>query len=420
MESIVERLETIQKEWLALYEADGKISDEKLTTVSELIDEMETVSNSNAQTYSELVRRQNELKNELQKYTDKPISQELDEKIQQLNQAADNIISEYEVMGRNLDALRQFVSYWKNIGTNKNGGKAQTAGKIPSTVVERIDKLNYPVDKVNSTIWDCFANDSKGQIKFAIKAEREGSRIPLNILYSIDFSAIDKELKITKSLSPFDKRVYIAIAGLYSVGFSFVSLTQIHYAMGGTTRPGKKEMKKIRLSILKMIAAQIYINNEQEITVYQNYVRFVYFGPLLPCEVQTAYTNGQLSDGVIHIFREPPVMTFARQRKQISTIAIKVLQSPISKTDANLRIEDYLIERVCRAKKNAQQKNLKKIMWETLFEKTKITDAKQRKRTPEKVEKLLSHMVDCEMIKKYEIRCDGIAFEFDSEASAET
>ena len=75
------------------------------------------------------------------------------------------------------------------------------------------------------------------------------------------------------------------------------------------------------------------------------YNHFRYDAALLPLERMQAIVNGQTVDSAFHLFREPPLITFAKERKQVTTIERKVLQTPISKTNQNLLIEDYLLER---------------------------------------------------------------------------
>ena len=103
-------------------------------------------------------------------------------------------------------------------------------------------------------------------------------------------------------------------------------------------------------------------------------------------------------------------MTFAKQRRQITTITVKALQSPISKTDANLLIDDYLIERIAQAKSGRQPK---KILYSKIYEHAQITTKMQRSRAPEKIKTYLEHYKACGLIADYAILEDGIKVSFD-------
>ena len=132
-----------------------------------------------------------------------------------------------------------------------------------------------------------------------------------------------------------------------------------------------------------------------------------YDASLLPFERISAYINGQLTESAIHLFREPPLVSFARERNQITTISRQLLESPINKTDANLLLEDYLIERIGRMKNTKSNAPLK-MLFKTIYEKCAITTAKQKQRAPEKIRRYLDHYKKCGWIKGYKEDTDGI------------
>ncbi len=281
---------------------------------------------------------------------------------------------------------------------------------LPTSKAKRAEIVEYPLDKVNSTIWNLL-QEKEGSIKrLPLKVEKDGSKKQLTTFFSIDFKNLEETgLKITKKLLPFDKRVYIAISALYNAGNEIMTLTQIHYAMGNTERPAKSHLEKINNSITKMWNARVKIDNAEEATAY-NYPRFLIreFSPL-EIERVTAVVNGKMADSAIRVLREPQIMTFAKQRRQITTLTVKVLQSPISKTDANLIIDDYLIERIAAAKKGNKPS---KILYTTLYEKTGITEKKQKQRAPEKIKTYLDHYKSCGLITGYKMLKDGIQIEY--------
>lgn len=282
---------------------------------------------------------------------------------------------------------------------------AITKNTIPTVTAKKADFIEFPIDKVNATIWGLLESDTGGQL--AIKAEKAGSKKEINIMYSIDFDELDKAgITITKRLTPFDKRVYIAISSLFNAGNNVISLSQIYYLIGGIKRPNATDIKKINDAVTKMRSASIYVNNEQEAASYK-YPHFKYDGYLLPIERITASVNGKVSEAAIHIFREPPVMTFAKDRKQVTTISKKLLQSPVSKTDANIAIDDYLIERISHAKKGTQPK---RILWETICENTGNTEKKQKQRLKEKVNRYMEHYKTCGFISSFSTDDKGIIF----------
>lgn len=284
--------------------------------------------------------------------------------------------------------------------------EAKEEGKLGRVTAIRAKEIEYPLDKPNSYIWQLLEKDTSGQITFEMATRKDRSKgISLEALYAIDFDGLGNDIQITKRLLPFDKRVYIAVSALFNAGNNIITLSQIYYAMGNVGRPSANQLQKINNAITKMTGARIFFDNEQEAKKYK-YTRFKYDGSLLPLERGTAIVNGQLADAAIHVFREPPLIAFAKQRKQVTTLDIKLLQSPLSKTDANLQIDDYLLERISKAK-NGKAHSCR-ILFKTLYTKAGITTKKQEQRAPAKIEKYLSHYQQQKFITRYTMEKDGM------------
>lgn len=286
---------------------------------------------------------------------------------------------------------------------------AMLAQQLPVvTISGKIDNVDYPLDKVNANVWRLLQEaDSTGQMTFA--AERHGSKKQADIIYSLDFEALEQEtgVTITKKLTAFDKRVYIAAGALYNNGVEVTTAAQIYKAMGNTSKPNNNDIDKINESLTKMQAAHVYLNNISEHQLYSKYDKFVYDASLLPMERISAVVNGQAVESAIHLFREPPLISFARERKQITTISRRLLESPLSKTDANLTIDDYLLERISHIK-NKKGKISNKLLYATIYEKCHINTAKQRSRAKEKIATYLTHYKKEKFIKDFKEEADGI------------
>lgn len=332
---------------------------------------------------------------------------------------ADLINTEGATFQNGLTLAEQFLNELGALDTGSGepgaANQEQEQEEPQRAIIKRAANIDYPVDKINSIVWGLMEQDTKGQISFNLA--KRGSEKKILAYYAINFDDLGENLTITKRLLPFDKRVYIAISALFNAGNDAITLSQIYYAMGYTGRPGTKDLTKIDDSITKMTGARIFFDNKQEAATY-NYVRFKYDGSLLPIERRTVIVNGKLADAAIYVFREPPLMTFARQRKQITSVDIKLLQSPISKTDANLQIEDYLIERISQ-EKNGKKSNCR-ILFKTIYSHTGIadkpktnTERQQKKRAPGKIESYLKHYQKTGFITGYTMEKDGISIFFE-------
>ena len=288
--------------------------------------------------------------------------------------------------------------YWGKISAIL--GKPEA--KLLSVTGKRVQKIDFPVDKVNSKVWKLLEAAPNGQI--GIAAEKRDSKKQLTILYSINFDSLGDNVTITRKLEPFDKRVYLAVSALYNAGNSIISFSQIYRTMGNTHSPNAHDIEKISDSIAKMAAARVSLDNTQEAKSYK-YDKFTYTASLLPMERLEGVINGKAVEAAIHLFREPPLVSFARGRKQITTIERQLLETPVNKTDQNLLLEDYLIERIAHAKAGRQPA---KILYDTLYAEARITTKKQRQRAGDKLGAILGHYVKCGFINGYTDEGDGI------------
>lgn len=279
--------------------------------------------------------------------------------------------------------------------------------KAERVIIQHTDDIEYPLDKISGKAWNLFTENTNGQLSIAFDMLPKKQNLRATAYYSINFDNLGDNVKITKRLQPFDKRVYIAVSALFNAGNDIITATQVYYAMGNTGKPSTNQIEKIDAALSKMTGAKITLDNAQEAEATKGkYPHFKYDGSLLPIEKITAIVNGQVSESAIHIFREPPLMTFAKERKQVTTIDVALLQSPVSKTDANLLIDDYLIDRISKAKNG--KGNSCRILYKTLYEHADIKTRNQRTRAPEKIDKYLSYYQQQGFIKRYETDKDGI------------
>lgn len=265
---------------------------------------------------------------------------------------------------------------------------------LPVIAAYKLENLDFPLDKVNNRVWQLL-EEADGQT-WNIDVAKTGSKKTIDILYCLDIEDMD-DVSITRKLEPYDKRLYIAVDAICHIGYFNMSYQQLYNAMGYEGRAGKADIEKMDASLTKMSSARLYIDNTQEAKAYK-YDKFIYDGALLPMERIKGVINGQVADAAIHVFRVPPLMAFARERKQITTINRRLLGSPLNKTSQNLCIEDYLIYRIARIK-NGTSKN--KILLSTIYENAGITTIKQKQRAPAKIKQLLDHYVKCGFIKGY-------------------
>lgn len=307
------------------------------------------------------------------------------------------------------------------VSAKKEPTEPAEPAELPSVAGKKAQSLRLPFDKVNavySGIWGMIEQDLHGQLIFKTESKKDGQRNKyVNILATINFDELEQYgIKLSKNLDEKDKRIYIAAAGLFAAGNEIITAQQIYFAMGNRGRANSGDIKDIDERLTRMTAARIFIDNEQETAAGYKYDRFKYDGSLFPMERIRAYINGQLAESAIHLLRYPPLVSFGVQRGQFAEIPRAVLESPVSKTLQNLRIDDYLLEQISHMKNNKSFS--RRILWETLYNNCRVITAtksgdisKNKKRTQDKVYRYLDHYASCGFIAGFTKQPDGITIQ---------
>lgn len=264
---------------------------------------------------------------------------------------------------------------------------------------QKLSSVNFPLDKVNSTLWYGFP---VGEVK-DLKAEsdkdsRKGNQA--NIILLLDFEALNG-VNISRELTVYDKWVWNACANLKDQGHDVLTAEQIYKAMGNTGRPNAKTKEKIMESVETISRARVTINTTEEHELYPKYERVKATFPLLATETCTAYARGQVVEGAIRIIEAPKLFAFAENRQQVTRLPLNVLDSPISKTDDNLLLSDYLLMRISKMRNSKYI--TRTILLDTIYQKCGIDSKMKRSRLPEKITTILDHYKSIGWIKDYKL-----------------
>ena len=285
----------------------------------------------------------------------------------------------------------------------------------------------YPTDKFNARFWGLWRSIPKGQLPPGFKEDGSGSfKIDLAnredkkagthraIVCQIDFKSLEDK-GIIPQLSPYDKRVYVALSSLWcgitkEEGRSTFSIAEIYHEMGKVGNPSKSARQRINDSLTKMAGAHIRIDNMGEFKAYERYGHFRYDGQLLPMERLSGYIDGQLVEGLVHLFREPPAYTFGHNRKQFTSFGVELLQTQIQQTDDNLATEDYLIRQISWMKRGGGNRS-RRITLADMFEDLGLDKGYRRTRCRDTAKKALDHYVKCKWIEGYKADSEAIVIE---------
>lgn len=255
----------------------------------------------------------------------------------------------------------------------------------------------FPVDKVNCSIWDNRDDISKTEITIPLKAEPDNSKRQVTNTVMLCLDEL-KDNSAIQRLTQYDLRVYMAIGNLYNAGNSKISIRDIYKTMGNNNNPAPNQRKKILLSIEKMSSIRITIDTTEEEQAGYRYPNLhIKRRNLLYTKVDVAFKRGQETE-VIVLMEEPVLFQFALARNQYTTVPATLLCSPLSKTEATLAIENYLLKRITERGKNDGT-----ILLSTVYEKAGIQTKQQRYKAKEKIKNLLDYYKEQGFISDYDI-----------------
>ncbi len=261
-------------------------------------------------------------------------------------------------------------------------------------IPKKAESIVYPVDKLNFNLWQGLESQ-----KYNVGVEKQGSKEKINVYFTPKFFG--------EPMTAFDKRVYLAVCALYEAGNERITAGMIYRTMGGKGRPNTEKFLPLKNSIEKMAVVRISINNEQEAIKYKYRSFYVTNDYLLNCSsVEEIELNGGKSDYSIHIFEKPVLMRYAEEHKQVTTYTPEQFQMPLSMTEMNCAIDDYLRYRIARASGNSV-----KILLKTLFEYCNISTRKERHDAKQRLDTFLKFYAKVKLIQNHSINT-GIKEEY--------
>lgn len=281
---------------------------------------------------------------------------------------------------------------------------------LPVIITKKIQEIAYPVDKVNSSFWGLIPGE---QAELKAESDSDSSKGKQASIYVLlDFEEMKGTgVTISRPLTSYDKRVFIASANLKEQGHDTVTTAQIYEAMGNRGRPNASQRQKILKSIETMSVCRVTLDNSEEAALYTKYDKVKRTFYLLPTTIDKGYVNGLIVDDAITILELPRLFIFAKSRGQVSSTPVALLESPISQTEANLQLEDYLLTRILRMKNALKQRKknvITKILLDTVYKNCGIDDKHKRSRAADKIERLLQHYQKRGLIKGYNLTSKDI------------
>ena len=291
---------------------------------------------------------------------------------------------------------------------SKDSKKKETdSGELEELpIIQRVKKpesVCYALFKPTYTLFNNFPIGQTKKLNAASEADRRKGKTA-NILLLLNFDELEG-VKISRTLTIYDKSVWNACANLARCGYEIVTAQDVYRFMGYNNNLNQRDKKKILESIETIVRARVFISNKEEHALYKKYDEISLNTPLLAAEICKAKIGNTVVEEAIRIIEPPKLFAIAEKRGQITTIPFAVLESPINKNDDIALITDYLLMRISRMKNNKHIQRT--ILLDTLYGKCNITDSAsdrvKKTRLPEKINRLLNHYKSVGWIGGYQL-----------------
>ena len=195
-------------------------------------------------------------------------------------------------------------------------------------------------------------------------------------------------------LGAYDRRVHVALCSLYEEGRRDITINQIAKRMGYLNNANKRVLENISKSLMRLMATILRIENTAEAERYKGYPIIKITEVLAPVKIieiekdellngkkysKDYYLKGSYieqyggaknfhfpANAIIRFLDIPPLLNIAKNRSQITTHDLIVLQSTIPKTEYNLQVEEKLLYRIARGYQTLRvnlQNLLEEMVW---------------------------------------------------------
>ena len=298
--------------------------------------------------------------------------------------------------------------------------------QIPGGTAKKVEHFKVSISKPDHIIFDTDKNpqiyeaaDIK-DVKFTVSGS--SSKKKIETLFYIDFNDA-KENGITISnedrINSYDREIYNAVATLAAAGNNEFSPSMIFQLLSGNISDERNKMspetrRKILKSVEKMSVTRVTIDASAEVragmiaqATFKNY--------LIPAEMTELRINGQLVTDGIRLLSRLPLFDYASRKRQVVSIDIKMLDTPLPNTPENIVLKGYLLMRIASIM-NSKNNMSDVIRYQTIYDYLKIQAPTpnalkvKHKQIRDKVKKFLDFWKEVKFIKDYKEEKEGRIF----------
>lgn len=254
----------------------------------------------------------------------------------------------------------------------KESGKKPT---IDNIVTRSPKSWVTPVDKVSNLAFD---GEGKLYNSKLVGVDISSRKTKKEILSMVSLNFDDKAIQITgkRELTPYDREVHDAIVTLFvDGGNELITPQMIYRAMTGNpeAKLTPKQQEAISNSVNKLMYSRLVIRASKEECEAYGFKKFSYEGTVIQAEKVTATFKGSEVAEVVHLLKEPVLYTYADKKDQIGRLDIKLLNSPVNKTEENITLQSYLYRRILAIKSSG--KISPTIIYDTVYKQIELEAA---------------------------------------------
>lgn len=264
-------------------------------------------------------------------------------------------------------------------------------------------------DKRSTIVFNSFTeNDTKN-----LRMERQGSKKEITGIVSINYDDLPENISY-KKLTPYERIVHDAICTLYAAGNNCITYQMIYRTMNGDNeaRLSQGNLNEIETAVNKLLYTQVIIDAKDERDAYKQWGidYWKYDGHIIQGERLSGKLNGQIVYAYIKIGREPILLTFAKQKNQISTIDNRLLRTPGRGSKQKDLLRDYLLRRIEAMKHSTKLSYI--ILYSSIFtslgiDLTSAEDRRQRTRIKDYTNMILTFWKNESYISDYKTSQNG-------------
>lgn len=214
-------------------------------------------------------------------------------------------------------------------------------------------------------------------------------------------------------LTTYDKSILNGVTSLMESGNSVFSIPMLYHAMTGRPNPTVDEVLNEEISARlermrrMMLSIDLTEENEAHYLTDQDGKRLEVTdlqleGYLLPLNKVSGLINGKQAE-LYQIIQHPPLYAYSKMKRQLASVKIALLNTPVNNTATTIPLKTYLLQRIEMMKNQNNHIASDTILYESVYQELGASDSgkTRKKRIRDYTTAILQYFVEQEYIQSY-------------------